>query len=427
MKRKQFHYVVWSNSKAFEDINTAHNFRFEAPVELDIRGYEVAVKQIQYQAMQKNVMNETIRIEEHKEVVEMVNNVKWYRTTPEFTQRNHYRNHLKDFKNGVLNFNANKIHLKIYNETEREMFIHTPQSSGGLLWMHALNDTEMAPVKNLRPPLLPETSGVDRISGFQNTHPPQEIKDALKLPDLGYVWRLEPKTQGVLVLDLERLVSGKKNGQDFRPQTGSVDDCVSFCVIKKEPVKRLQKSYRTFTPGPAFCKSDDELLRLLNTKTTDLEFKMANKEPVVKITQKNSRVSSQKKFTVNLGGMEKILGFQNVLLSKENATNKKGRISWKGKLPINLTGGISSLLLYSNLVDYTFVTDTNVPLLCQFGLRKGEYGITVEKNIMNPMYVPTKQGVVKQCHFEIYDDTGSPANFLYGKTTMLLDFRYVGE
>ena len=66
-----------------------------------------------------------------------------------------------------------------------------------------------------------------------------------------------------------------------------------------------------------------------------------------------------------------------------------------------------AMYIYSNILSYTIVGDSHVPLLATIPITKTKkYGEIVSHEILNPMFVKVKQQDISQIHIQIRTKTG---------------------
>ena len=95
--------------------------------------------------------------------------------------------------------------------------------------------------------------------------------------------------------------------------------------------------------------------------------------------------------------------------------------------PSTLNTSIYFFYIYCNFIRSTQVGGKLVPLLRYIPIDAGNYGETVYKEFINKVYVPVHVSRLRHCEFEIYDDTGSPIQFVGGRTVLTLHFRKVSS
>lgn len=90
-----------------------------------------------------------------------------------------------------------------------------------------------------------------------------------------------------------------------------------------------------------------------------------------------------------------------------------------------LNRDITSLYVYTNIVDPVFVGDVKAPLLliCPFKTKDKSKSVVHQLEFLNPTYAPVNRTAINQIDIGIYDDAGTLVPFLYGKTKLSLHFR----
>jgi hypothetical protein len=88
----------------------------------------------------------------------------------------------------------------------------------------------------------------------------------------------------------------------------------------------------------------------------------------------------------------------------------------------DLNGNIHFLYVYSDIVSYSVVGDTKVPLLrvCD---TEGEYGHMVKAIFTHPYYVPIDRNDFDTIEININTELGNPVPFEFGKSVVTLHFR----
>ena len=90
-----------------------------------------------------------------------------------------------------------------------------------------------------------------------------------------------------------------------------------------------------------------------------------------------------------------------------------------------LDRGIRTLILYSNIVEASFIGNTQAPLLaiCPFEKILNKDSHVIQKEILKPLYVPLNRNVLHQIDISIHDEAGALIPFIHGKTVLTLHFR----
>ena len=93
------------------------------------------------------------------------------------------------------------------------------------------------------------------------------------------------------------------------------------------------------------------------------------------------------------------------------------------KFKVDLHRYFSSLFIYSDIADFTFVGDIVAPILRVVPLNLVTELVHVHKEFKNLHYVPVFKSVIDQVHISIKTETGSNVPFVSGKTMIKLRFR----
>jgi hypothetical protein len=80
----------------------------------------------------------------------------------------------------------------------------------------------------------------------------------------------------------------------------------------------------------------------------------------------------------------------------------------------DITGGFSSMYVYTDIVDAHFVGDVKVPLL-RIVIIEAEYGNTVHATCRNLQYVPVKVNYFETIEVNIKNDQNDNVSFEFGK------------
>ena len=94
----------------------------------------------------------------------------------------------------------------------------------------------------------------------------------------------------------------------------------------------------------------------------------------------------------------------------------------RGRFPINLSRGIDSLYVYSDVVQTKLVGNTSVPLLGIVPI-SGSHGHMTYKEYSTPVYSDLAKNVFSTIEIYIMDSAGRSIPFEFGKVTVLLHFR----
>ena len=92
-----------------------------------------------------------------------------------------------------------------------------------------------------------------------------------------------------------------------------------------------------------------------------------------------------------------------------------------------LDRGIKILILYSNIVEASFIGNTEAPLLaiCPFEKRQNDDTHVIQKEIVKPIYVPLNRNILNRIDISIHDEAGASIPFTHGKTFLTLHFRKI--
>ena len=93
-----------------------------------------------------------------------------------------------------------------------------------------------------------------------------------------------------------------------------------------------------------------------------------------------------------------------------------------GERPINLTRGIDSVYVYTDIVQTKLVGNADVPLLSVVPLSK-HFGEMFLKEYVTPIYSPLSKQTFSTIEIYITDSAGREIPFTSGKVTVLLHFK----
>ena len=88
----------------------------------------------------------------------------------------------------------------------------------------------------------------------------------------------------------------------------------------------------------------------------------------------------------------------------------------------DLSSGLNSIYVYSNVIEDCVVGNAVVPLL-RTVLVSGNYGDLVQKIFIHPHYLPISQNRINDIEISLRDDQGSLIPFEFGKVLIKLHFR----
>lgn len=165
----------------------------------------------------------------------------------------------------------------------------------------------------------------------------------------------------------------------------------------------------------AFRKPTD-LLPILNAKSAKFGYSFIYDESLQRFIVKCGN-DNFIKVTKSLGS---ILGFDEQKVP--NMTFFPATETTAQHFPV-LNRAITTVYVYSNIVDSVFVGDVKAPLLLACPYKRDELNDVVQLEFLQPTYTKLNRGQFQQIDIGIYDEAGSPIPFLYGKTVLTLHFR----
>ena len=88
-----------------------------------------------------------------------------------------------------------------------------------------------------------------------------------------------------------------------------------------------------------------------------------------------------------------------------------------------LDRAITSLYVYSNIVERVFIGNVKASLLLTCPFHKNTNSNVIQLEFLNPTYTKLNRSTIHQIDIAIHDDAGAAIPFLYGKTVLTLTFR----
>ena len=182
-----------------------------------------------------------------------------------------------------------------------------------------------------------------------------------------------------------------------------------FNTLNPNPVKTIPiKSKKQL-------KDPKELLLLLNGETAAYGYNFEYNANIQRYILKTG-----KDFAIQMSqSLASILGFE----TYDDALYLGDTETTATEFPI-LDRLISSLYVYSNIIDAVYIGDVQAPLLlvCPFK-GKDEKDVVHQLEFLNPTYVPLNRTKLLQIDISIHDDAGALIPFLHGKSVLTLHFR----
>lgn len=192
------------------------------------------------------------------------------------------------------------------------------------------------------------------------------------------------------------------------------EDC-QFSVAKDGNAKK-NSAFISMTISPGNYEDIGEITSAINDKLSML--KTPEKNIVFKYNKVSRKVTIEVKngAAVNLdSGLSYILGFRDEKLIEKTAI---------GRFQINLSGGVTSLFVYSDIITPQVYGNTSVPLLRIVNI-DGSDGEEVTKTFSNPHYVTVNRKFFETVDIIISDDHGKPITFESGRCIVKLHFKRV--
>ena len=113
-----------------------------------------------------------------------------------------------------------------------------------------------------------------------------------------------------------------------------------------------------------------------------------------------------------------ILGFSNLQTFKASPST----VHRANDFPV-LDRAITSLYVYSNIVESVFIGNVKASLLLTCPFQKNSANNVSQLEFLNPTYTKLNRSTIHQIDIAIHDEAGALIPFLYGKTVLTLTFR----
>lgn len=138
---------------------------------------------------------------------------------------------------------------------------------------------------------------------------------------------------------------------------------------------------------------------------------------------------SRQRFTLSTGetyflrmskSLSSILGFDSSHLT--NFTLDPESVITASHFPV-INRAITTLYVYTNIVNDVNVGDVLAPLLLTCPFKKDDTNDVIQMEFMQPIYTSLNRNQFQQIDIQIYDEAGSLVPFVFGKTVLTLHFR----
>lgn len=169
-------------------------------------------------------------------------------------------------------------------------------------------------------------------------------------------------------------------------------------------------SYRELRMTPGYYTTEDEVIAALNKVVKSYNI-LVEKSTSMEVIVLNIPKHLSLHFTEPLSSM---LGLGHGELFCNNLR--------LGEFSINLTRGIDSIYVYTDIVQTKLVGNADVPLLSVVPL-SGSFGEMYFKEYVTPVYTPISKTTFSTIEIYITDSAGREIPFTSGKVTVLLHFR----
>lgn len=370
--------------------NSASHYKINLPTNLHLKNYEVAMTGFYFTKDMKTIMNEAITLKIPKTISDILK-INLKPTTNTFEEAFKEITDAIQTSNPLVRLWTTKVAvdgggLKV-NEEVHKRYI-------GLF----LNNSSGKEIAFSVDKSLANLLRINKVANLalSNLKPDSVITS---LPT-----RLAPRETALLKIDLNWFITGENRKKKKYAIT-------AFTIEQKEAIIKLRSGYY---PKPI------DLVNMMNAqirKTVSQAQELFTYDigrNRINIQIKNSRFIKE----VDISSCRALLGFRS---SKFN-----GKITHQASFPPELTRGIQTIYIYSNIIEPVCVGDSMVPIVASIPLSRKNQGLQEYMEFNIPTYNPVIQDPFKTVEIDIRDDAGAPLNdFLIGKTNLRLHFRKI--
>lgn len=197
---------------------------------------------------------------------------------------------------------------------------------------------------------------------------------------------------------------------------------------------------------PGYYIAEKEIIRDINEQKnsffkTNIQYDDVSRKTVVKVSERES-INISKPLSNMIGFLEQLKErhYTFTAFMSGNTKYKAVDIDEDTSLPqetilqphrpkklcaskaFDLSNGLNSIYVYSNIIEDCVVGNSLVPLL-RTVLISGNYGDLIQKTFIHPHYLPISQNHIKDIEISLRDDRGNLIPFEFGKVLVKLHFR----
>lgn len=228
------------------------------------------------------------------------------------------------------------------------------------------------------------------------------------------------------MLGLDKLYHYKENNTITVPKVTKVPEILKDITVTLY-YQMAKEFYRGLEPSPSSTfqidtkkqiKNPKDLLPLLNKDQAAYGYKFDYNPDIQRYS-----LTTGKDCAIQMSpSLASILGFDTL---KANRIYDAHTTIIATEFPI-LDRLMSSLYVYSNIIDSVYVGNVQAPLLlvCPFKGKDGK-DVVHQLEFLNPTYVALNRTKLLQIDISIHDDAGTLVPFLHGKSVLTLHFRQV--
>ena len=195
----------------------------------------------------------------------------------------------------------------------------------------------------------------------------------------------------------------------------------STCTVYFEGVRELERDPSN-TPIDVINVNAKETFKRPSDFVPHLNTNIANRHDVKFTFDENEQrfylKCGRNTFVQLSKSLATILGFSNLQTFKARPST----VHRANDFPV-LDRAITSLYVYSNIVESVFIGNVKASLLLTCPFQKSTTNNVSQLEFLNPTYTKLNRSTIHQIDIAIHDEAGALVPFLYGKTVLTLTFR----